>query len=113
MAVPGRVEQGPRELAIGLRDRGHAPGDADGAFLALGGHRVEELAHILHPAINHVELAGGVPGVVALDGHGQPLLHRGPRDLLAQPGSLSGLKGGQSRAIQSGASGKPVRAEIR
>jgi hypothetical protein len=45
--------------------------------------------------------------------HGQPLLHRGPRDLLAQPGGLSRLKGGESRPIQFGASGKPVRAEIR
>jgi hypothetical protein len=33
-AVPGRAEQGLRELAVGLRYRGHAPGDVGGGILS-------------------------------------------------------------------------------
>jgi len=112
-AVAGRTEQGLRELAVGLRHRSHAPGDGGGGLLALGGHQVEELAHILHPAINHVEVAGGVPGVIALHGQGQPLLHRGPCGLLAQPRCLGPIKGREGRAIQPGPFGEPVSTQIR
>jgi hypothetical protein len=82
-------------------------------LLALGRHQVEDLAHPLRPAGDHVEFAGGVPGVVALHRKGQPLLHRGPRDLLAQFRSRGRLKGREGRAIQLGPFGEPVRTEIR
>ena len=112
-AVAGRTEQGLRELAVGLRHRGHAPGDRGGGLLALGGHQVEELADIMHPAGDHVEFAGGVPGVIALHGQGQPLPHSGPCGLLAQPGCLGRIEGREGRAIQLGPFSEPVSTQIR
>jgi hypothetical protein len=59
------------------------------------------------------DIAGGVPGVVALHGQGQPLLHRGPCGLLAQPGCLGHIEGREGRAIQLGPFGEPVSTQIR
>jgi hypothetical protein len=101
-------EQGLRELAVGLRHRGHARSHGGGCLLSLGGHQVEELAHILDPAINHVEVAGDVPGVMALHGQGQPLLHRGPCGPLVQPGGLGSIEGREGCPIQLGPFGEPV-----
>lgn len=112
-ALAGRVEQGGGELTVGVRHRGHALGDIGRGLLAIGGHQVEQLAHILHPAFGHVEFTGGVPGVVALHGDGQPFPHRRPGDLLTQRGSLRRVEGRQGRAIKPGPFGEPVRAQIR
>jgi len=59
----------------------------------LPGHPVEDLAHPLHPAVDGVEFAGGVPGVVTLHSQRQLLPHRGPRDLLARVRGFGRVKG--------------------
>ena len=57
------------------------------------GHQVEDLAHLVHPAIDGIEFAGGVPGVVALHSQCQALPHRGPRDLFARVRGFGRVKG--------------------